>query len=51
MAEVTSSRFAVVLEASDPLFSEQRAGSLLADTGCSDIRPLYEEVEEDDAWI
>jgi len=52
MAEVTTHRFAVVLEADDPAFTEQKAGSLLADTGCSDIRPIYEEEEEEGAsWI
>jgi len=52
MAEVTSHRFAVVLQADDPAFTEQKAGSLLADTGCSDIRPIYVEEEEENAsWI
>ncbi len=47
MAEVTSSRFAVVLEAKDSLFSEEKARALLEEAGCTDIRPLYER--EDDS--
>jgi hypothetical protein len=46
MAEVTTRRFAVVLEAADDRFSEEAARSLLEDAGCEDIRPL---VEHDDA--
>jgi hypothetical protein len=51
MGEVMSSRFAVVLEAKDSLFSEEDARALLERTGCSDIRPLYEEGDEDESII
>lgn len=46
MAEVTSHRFAVVLNAADDKYSEEEARGLLAGAGCTDIRPLY-EYEED----
>jgi hypothetical protein len=46
MAEVTSHRFAVVLNADDVQYSEDAAKQLLASAGCTDIRPLY-EFEED----
>ena len=42
MAEVTRDRFAVVLGAEDKQFNETQAKALLANTGCKDIRPLYE---------
>jgi len=51
MEEVTSSRFAVVLEAKDGLFSEEAARALLEKTGCKDIRPLLETDEEDGSII
>lgn len=45
MAEVTSRRFALVLAAADPHYSEAQARSLLEASGCTDIRPLV-EIEE-----
>ena len=51
MAEVVSHRFGVVLSAEDSLFSEETAEGLLKETGCKDIRPLYEADEEDDSII
>lgn len=46
MAEITSHRFAVVLEGSGENDSSERAAALLASTGCRDIRPLYEEADD-----
>ncbi|MBN1443441.1 MAG: DUF3341 domain-containing protein [Planctomycetes bacterium] len=46
MAEVTSHRFAVVLQADDAIFDEQTAAEILRSAGCEDIRPLYEREEE-----
>lgn len=46
MAEITRDRFAVVLEAKDTRFSEAQARELLGNTGCQDIRPLYESTKE-----
>jgi hypothetical protein len=51
MHEVTSNRFAVVLEAADENYSEERASELLAQAGCQDIRPLVEEVEEEGSFL
>jgi hypothetical protein len=51
MAEVISHRFGVVLSAEDSLFSEETAEGLLKETGCKDIRPLYEADEEDDSIL
>ena len=52
MAEVTSTRFAVVLDAEDPLFEEGAARSLLEGTGCDDVRPVYEDLEdEEDSFL
>jgi len=51
MREVTSDRFAIVLEAADKLYSEVEAKTLLEETGCRDIRPLVEFEEEDGAII
>ena len=49
MKDVTTTRFAVVLGADDPQYSEDRAKGLLEESGCEDIRALYENVEEDDS--
>ena len=49
MHHVTSTRFAVVLEAEDAKYSEASAKELLEQAGCTDIHPLLEEVEEDEA--
>ena len=46
MREITSHRFAVVLEAADERYSEENARALLQETGCSDIRTLVELEEE-----
>jgi hypothetical protein len=50
MKEVTTERFAIVLDASDERYTEAGAKSLLAATGCRDIRPLVEQ-EDDGALI
>ena len=42
MAEVTTHRFGVVLDAADERFSLEGAKALLAEAGCQDIRPLHE---------
>ncbi len=42
MEEVTTTRMAVVLDASDPTFTESDARALLEQTGCDDIRVVYE---------
>ncbi|MHC4441152.1 MAG: DUF3341 domain-containing protein [Planctomycetota bacterium] len=51
MKEVTSNRFAVVLEADDERYSEEKVRALLESTGCCDIRPLVEFDQEDDAIV
>jgi hypothetical protein len=51
MKEVTTTRFAVVLSSDDPQFSQERARELLEASGCEDIRPLQEEVEEEGSLI
>lgn len=48
MKEVTTKRFAVVLDAVDPRFSENEARRLLEAAGCRDIRPVVEHAEEED---
>lgn len=40
MREITSDRFALVLDGSDPRYAADDATSLLADAGCQDVRPL-----------
>ncbi len=50
MKEVTSDRFAIVLEAADDAYSQGDAKALLESTGCCDIRPLV-GLEEDDGEI
>ncbi|MDJ0522589.1 MAG: DUF3341 domain-containing protein [Planctomycetota bacterium] len=47
MAEVTTTRHGVVLNADDPKFDEESARALLEEAGCDDIRLLYENVEEE----
>ncbi len=51
MAEITGNRYAVVLEAGDSLFSEEQARKLLEETGCKDIRPLFDADDEDDSFL
>jgi len=51
MKEVTSDRFAVVLEAGDSLFSQEEARALLEKAGCDDIRLLFEEDEKEEGII
>lgn len=46
MAEVTSHRYAVVLDEADELYSEEKARELLESTGCQDVRTLWENEEE-----
>jgi len=50
MKEVTSDRFAVVIDSKDALFSDETAEHLLKETGCKDIRPLYEQ-PEGEGWL
>lgn len=49
MAEITSSRFAVVLDAQDSRFSPQASEELLRKAGCRDVRPLVEDSGEGEA--
>ncbi len=42
MAQVTSSRFCVYLDAEDEKFSEEAATALLKKAGCEDVRILYD---------
>ena len=42
MKEVTCDRFAIVLDAVDERFSEKEGWDLLENSGCGDIRRLYE---------
>ncbi len=51
MAEITRDRFAVVVEAADPAYSEAKVRALLEASGCRDTRPLIEHGEEDEAFI
>lgn len=51
MREVTTLRFAVVLDAADPLFDEAGARSLLEGSGSTDVRPVYEDVEEEGSFL
>ena len=46
MKEVTCDKFAVVLQADDALFTEEKATKLLERSGCKDIRLLY-EIDDD----
>ena len=46
MKEVTCDKFAVVLQADDVLFTEEKATKLLERSGCKDIRLLY-EIDDD----
>jgi len=43
MHEVTSNRFALVLEARDEKFNEEKTAELLRQAGCQDVRPLVDE--------
>ena len=40
---ITSDRFALVLESSDPLFTSDQARKILEQSGCRDIRDLWEQ--------
>jgi hypothetical protein len=51
MKEVTTTRFGVALGADDAAYSEAGARALLESAGCKDVRPLYEDVEEDEALL
>lgn len=46
MELVTSDHFAIVLDADDPNYTEEKAKKLLEDGGCKEVRPLYEEEDE-----
>ena len=50
MKEITSNRFAIVLEAADEVFSDVDGRALLEEAGCRDVRPLVEH-EQDGALI
>lgn len=47
MAEVTSSRLGVVLNAADEKFTEDSARDLLEGVGCKDVRVLYAPEDEE----
>ncbi len=49
MKEVTTTRLAVVLDGTDPSFSEEAARALLEETGCKDIRVVYEYDDDGEA--
>ena len=49
MHEVTSDRFAIVLDANDERYDERKATELLRGTGCRDIRPLVDHGDEEEA--
>jgi hypothetical protein len=51
MAEITTRRFAVVLDASDERFQEDDARRLLAEAGSQDVRPVYELQEEGESFL
>ncbi len=46
MAEVTTTRFALVLMAADPKFDWETAETLLTTQGCQDVRPLFENSDD-----
>jgi Alternative complex III, ActD subunit len=50
MSDITSNRFAIVIEARDTLYSEDTTRVLLEETGCRDIRPLV-EIESDEPVV
>ena len=48
MAQITSNRFAVVLDGADEKYNETDARKLLQETGCKDVRELFEfDLEEE----
>lgn len=47
MKEVTCNRFAVVLDARDPMFTEEEARKLLEEAGCKEIHRLEDPAEEE----
>ena len=47
MAEITADRFAIVIDAADTGYDEEKCRKLLADAGCEDIRPLVENLEDE----
>jgi hypothetical protein len=49
MAEITSHRFAVVLDAADDRFDPEEARVLFEETGSTDVRPLVEFVPQEEA--
>ncbi|MEW6074036.1 MAG: DUF3341 domain-containing protein [Planctomycetota bacterium] len=51
MAEVTSHRFAVVLEVQDAQYTAERASTVLREAGCRNIRPLVEAEEEGESFL
>ncbi len=51
LGEVMSTRFAVVLSATDPIFEEADAHDVLSRAGCQEILPLVETLEEDDSFL
>ena len=48
MPEITSNRFGIVLDVADAKFREDDARELLAGTGCTDIRPPQEDLDEEE---
>ena len=51
MEAVTTTRYGVVLESEDALFTVDGARALLEETGCKDVRPLYEFVETNEGIV
>lgn len=51
MKDITCDRFAIVLEADDENYADDKARVLLEQTGCQDIRLLVEFEEQDDSII
>jgi hypothetical protein len=51
MVEIVRDRYAVVVEADDPAYSEAELRSLLEETGCRDIRPLVDTDDDDGAIL
>lgn len=51
MEEVTTHRFGVVLDASDPLFEEGKAKALLQEAGCRDVRSVHEDAGDEEGLL
>lgn len=51
MADVMCDKFALVINAEDDKYKEEATKRLLEKAGCSDVRPLMENVEEDGGLV